>query len=142
MQWRFASDVDTELLAAMNEQLIADEGHRNPMGVAELRARNGRLAGVGIPRSRVRTGRQSSRVHAASSRRAWSYSPAPVLRRAPIPASRHRTRRVPPVSSRGLPGASRIVLEVLTANAAARAFWATVGFREYALTLELDPNAP
>jgi GNAT superfamily N-acetyltransferase len=39
MFFRRASEADYEVLAAMNQQLIKDEGHRNPMSVAELEQR-------------------------------------------------------------------------------------------------------
>src|ERR1043165_5322147 len=36
LSWHEASDSDLGLLAEWNHQLIRDEGHRNPMTVAEL----------------------------------------------------------------------------------------------------------
>ena len=36
MEWRPANDGDLDLLAEWNEQLIVDEGHRNPMTAPEL----------------------------------------------------------------------------------------------------------
>lgn len=36
----------------------------------------------------------------------------------------------------------RLALMSDATNAAARAFWSSVGFREYALTLELEPHHP
>jgi GNAT superfamily N-acetyltransferase len=39
MTHRFATTEDLDLLADWNHQLIRDEGHRNPMSVAELRQR-------------------------------------------------------------------------------------------------------
>jgi hypothetical protein len=46
MRYHLANDLDLPLLAEWNRQLIQDEGHRNPMTVAELQARmQGWLAG-------------------------------------------------------------------------------------------------
>ena len=39
MNYRFCTSPDASLLALLNLGLIRDEGHRNPMGVAELEAR-------------------------------------------------------------------------------------------------------
>jgi hypothetical protein len=39
MNWRVATKRDCKILAELNWQLIADEGHRNPMSVPELEAR-------------------------------------------------------------------------------------------------------
>lgn len=36
LSWREASEADLALLSEWNHQLIRDEGHRNPMTVAEL----------------------------------------------------------------------------------------------------------
>ena len=36
MQYRFASPEDAALLAPLNQNLIRDEGHRNPMTLAQL----------------------------------------------------------------------------------------------------------
>src|SRR5262245_39810553 len=39
MRWRLATVDDAPTLARMNDELIVDEGHDNPMTVAELEAR-------------------------------------------------------------------------------------------------------
>lgn len=39
LSWRFSVPADLPALAALNAQLIQDEGHRNPMTVRELEAR-------------------------------------------------------------------------------------------------------
>src|SRR5262245_8083326 len=36
MRWRFANDDDIRVVAELNHQLIADEGHSNPMRVKQL----------------------------------------------------------------------------------------------------------
>lgn len=39
MQYRFATTGDAALLAALNQQLIRDEGHRNPVDIVQLTVR-------------------------------------------------------------------------------------------------------
>lgn len=39
MEWRFAVPDDIPALAVLNQQLIQDDGHRNPMPVPELEER-------------------------------------------------------------------------------------------------------
>ncbi|MCB0015402.1 MAG: hypothetical protein KDE34_25980, partial [Anaerolineales bacterium] len=47
LQWRSPTPADIPLLAAMNQQLIRAEGHRNPMTLAQLEERMaGFLAGA------------------------------------------------------------------------------------------------
>ena len=141
MQWRFADAADALPLAEMNYQLISDEGHRNPMDVAQLRARmTGWLASeyraVIFERDRetvayalYRTDEQS-RVHLRQ------FFVARPFRRRGLGRLAFRLFRTEVVPT------SRVVLEVLTTNRAARAFWAAVGFHEYAITLELEPDLP
>ena len=47
MTYRKATSADYALLGALNHQLIRDEGHRNPMNVAELTERMRRWLGTG-----------------------------------------------------------------------------------------------
>ncbi len=41
MQWREATENDTEILAEMNSQLIEDEKHRDPLSLPALQKRMG-----------------------------------------------------------------------------------------------------
>jgi len=53
MTYRKATSADYPLLGALNHQLIRDEGHRNPMNVAQLTERMRRWLGTGEYTGRV-----------------------------------------------------------------------------------------
>lgn len=133
--WRFACAADAAQLAGMNEELIADEGHHNPMSRAELESRMRtwlsseyravlfERAGQVVAYALYRDG-EWGRVHlrhffvARSARRQGIGSQAVrLLREAVVPEK-------------------RVLLEVLAHNVAGKAFWLAAGFHEYALMLE------
>jgi GNAT superfamily N-acetyltransferase len=140
LTWRFAGPSDIRLLAALNRQLIDDEGHRNTMSVSELgdrmraflageyRAvlfdRDGRLAAYALyaQRSDGLYLRQFFVVREA--RRGGIGRQAMAILRAEV-----------------WPRDIRLYLEVLTANPRGLAFWRSLGFVDYALTLEMLPPA-
>ena len=140
MQWRFAKASDALSLAEMNRQLISDEGHRNPMDVEQLCARmigwlasefcaaiferDGEMIAYALYRSD-----EQGRIHLRQ------FFVGRSFRRRGLGRDAFRLFR-----TEVIPSDSRIVLEVLTTNRAARAFWTAVGFHEYAVTLELEPD--
>lgn len=141
MQWRSAEAIDVPSLAAMNQELIADEGHRNRMGIEQLRARmEGWLSsskyraalferdGEAVAYVLYRNDEQG-RVHLRQ------FFVARAFRRQGVGREAFHLFR-----SEVIPPSSHVVLEVLTTNANARAFWKAVGFHEYAITLELSPE--
>src|SRR5690606_8288952 len=140
MQWRLATGEDVRRLAEWNHQLIADEGHRNRMNVAELEQRMlGWLSsdyqavlfhheGNAVAYALVRED-ESGRTHVRQ------FFVVRQFRRQGLGRKAFGLFR-----SEVVPSDRRIVLEVLTANAAARSFWIANGFRDYAMTLELDPD--
>jgi GNAT superfamily N-acetyltransferase len=140
LTWRHASQTDIRLLAALNRQLIEDEGHRNAMSIAELgdrmraflageyRAvlfeRDGRLVAYALWAQRgdglylrqffvVREARRDGIGRAAMA----------ILRKDVWPQD------------------MRLYLEVLTANQRGLAFWRSLGFADYAVTLEMLPRS-
>jgi GNAT superfamily N-acetyltransferase len=139
MEWRHAGPADARLLAELNHQLIADEGHRNAMDVHQLEQRmSGWLAGeyravvfsqgADVIAYALYRDDESGRVHLRQffvvrhlRRRGFGREALGLFRSAVAPRDR------------------RIVLEVLTGNRAGRAFWEASGFREYAVTLEYEP---
>ena len=137
MQWRFANVADAPFLAELNLQLIADEGHRNPMNLEQLRARMaGWLAaeyravlfeegGEVIAYALFRTD-ERERIHLRH------FLVARPFRRRGLGRKAFRLFRSEAIS-RGSP----LILEVLSSNAVARAFWRALGFQEYAISLEL-----
>ena len=137
---RRATLSDLELLGSLNQQLIQDEGHRNALNLSQLRERmrgwitveytamlfeyKGEVVGYALYRDEpgliylrqffVRRDRRRKNM----GRKAFD-----LLRQQIWPAGK------------------RITVEVLIANEAAVAFWKAVGFKEYALTLEILPSA-
>jgi len=137
---RRASIADLELLGQLNHQLIEDEGHRNALTLSQLRERmrgwitveytamlfeyKGDVVGYALYRDEpgliylrqffVRRDRRRKSM----GRKAFD-----LLRQQIWPAGK------------------RITVEVLIANEAAVGFWKAVGFKEYAVTLEILPSA-
>jgi ribosomal protein S18 acetylase RimI-like enzyme len=135
MDFRKAVPSDLPLLARWNYQLIRDEGHRNPMGIPQLRRR---MAGwirkeykvllfeqdqilAGYVLYRKEKGHVYLRqffVDRKFRRKGWGRKAMKILLTKVWPQDR-------PVR-----------LEVLVQNKRARAFWAAVGFKDYCLTME------
>jgi predicted GNAT family acetyltransferase len=136
MHWRPATAQDVPELARLNQELIRDEGHDNPMDLPQLQRRmagglargyratlfsqDGRTLAYALYRDDERGGHQVRQFfvvrdarRAGNGRRAMQLLLAEVLR-----------------------SGARVSLDVLTANAAAHAFYRVLGFTPYALTLE------
>jgi predicted acetyltransferase len=136
MEYRQATVADAPTLAAMNGQLIRDEGHRNRMTPAELEAR---MAGwLGGEYQAVLFEDAGRPVGYALSRR----DPEFVYLRQFFVLSEHRRRGVGRSAiawlCRHAWGGARVRVEVLVGNAAGVAFWRSVGFADYCLTLERE----
>jgi ribosomal protein S18 acetylase RimI-like enzyme len=138
MKWRLATKRDCKILAEMNHQLIADEGHRNPMSVTELEGRmrnwleedyevilfedRGEAAAYAL--YRIQTGEVYLRHFFVV---------------------RHRRRQGLGRLAMGMllndiwPKAQRLTVSVLTHNEAAVKFWRSLGYRDYCLTMEMPP---
>lgn len=139
MIYRFATARDCPLLGELNHQLIRDEGHRNRMSVAELEGRmqkwlEGEYQGVIFedqdgPLGYALFRSDASEVH---------------LRQFFI--VRHLRRRgfgreaMKILQEQIWPRGKRLVVDVLVGNKAGVAFWRSVGFCDYALTLEHLPR--
>lgn len=127
MGWRLATEEDALLLAELNHQLDADERHRNPMTVdalaqrmrgwlsTEYRAvlflREQHVVAYALYRED-----ESGRVHLCQ------FLVARHLRRQGVGRDALRVLPAEVVATD-----KRFVLEVLTANAAARSFWREIG---------------
>jgi GNAT superfamily N-acetyltransferase len=140
MQYRPATPADAATLAAMNHQLIRDEGHRNPMTVAQLEAR---MAGwLGGEYQAVVFEDAGEAVGYALFRR----EPDHVYLRQFFVRPDHRRRGVGRAAIEWLQRhawglETRVRVEVLVGNAAGIAFWRAVGFRDYCMTLECEGGA-
>ncbi len=139
MQHRFATDDDLDLLAAWNHQLIRDEGHRNRMTVRELRQRMARWLG-GEYRAVVFTFDGEPVAYALYAENdSVVYLRQLFVRRG---CRREGIGRAAMKILRGKiwPAHKRLTVEVLTANEPAVAFWRSVGYNDYSLTLEILPE--
>jgi predicted acetyltransferase len=137
MNYRTASARDTALLAALNHQLIQDEGHRNPMSVRELERRmEGWLGGE---YEAVIFESKEDVVGYALYRRESEFV---YIRQFFI--VRHSRRRglgrsaIEWLRANSWKG-QRLRVEVLVGNETGISFWRSCGFRDYCLTLEAAP---
>jgi GNAT superfamily N-acetyltransferase len=140
IEFQFATLRDSGLLAELNHQLIQDEGHRNRMTVAELESRmNGWLAGE----YRAVLAEIDCEVAAYA---LFRDQPDEIyLRQLFVVRPRRRQGIGRLVMSflreRVWPKNKRLTVEVLVANQAAVAFWRSMGYSDYCLTLEIMPQA-
>jgi ribosomal protein S18 acetylase RimI-like enzyme len=135
-RWR-ATLADAALLAAMNQQLIADEGHRNAMTLAELEARMRRWLG----------GRYEATLFARDGQTVayalWREEPDWIYLCHFFVARAARRMGIGRLAMRMLaeevwPPGKRVRVEVLVGNETGIAFWRAVGFQDYCLTLEME----
>jgi ribosomal protein S18 acetylase RimI-like enzyme len=137
--FRYATFGDCPLLGELNHQLIQDEGHRNRMSVAELQGRmeqwlageyrgvifedKGELVGYALFRAEGELiYLRQLFVMRHLRRRGYGREAMRILREEIWPEDK------------------RLTVDVLVANTAAVEFWRAVGYRDYALTLEMMPN--
>jgi len=139
MKFRSATRDDCSLLAELNHQLIRDEGHRNPMTVAQLEQRmRDWLAGE---------------YHAILFEDYGEVVAYALFREQPdeiylrqLFVVRNRRRRgigrraVEILRSEVWPKTKRLTVDVLVTNQDAVAFWRAIGYADYSLTLEIFPG--
>jgi GNAT superfamily N-acetyltransferase len=135
LRFRPASESDADVIAPMNLGLIRDEGHRNPMTVPELAARMrewlaGEYRGVLFESEESTVGYALYRVT----------SDFVYLRQLYVSPS-HRRSGIGRCALEWLwenawVGQSVLRIEVLVGNSTGRAFWSSVGFTEYCVTME------
>ncbi len=137
LSWREASDSDLGLLAEWNHQLIRDEGHRNPMTVAQLSERMKQWL-QGEYRA-VLFSTEAPVAYALFTRNADPL----YLRQLFVRRECRRTgigrSAVATLREQIWPKNVRLTVEVLCANQTGVAFWRSVGFQDYSLQLELLP---
>ncbi len=135
MLYRFATHEDVAVLAALNNQLIRDEGHRNPMALSQLAER---MAGwLQVEYSAVVFEEQSRVVGYALFREEEEF----VYLRQLFVLREHRRKGIASEALNWLwanawQNAKRVRIEVLVGNETARQFWQSVGFHEYCITME------
>ena len=140
MRFRRATLNDCALLAELNHQLIRDERHKNRMTVPELEQRmKGWLAS------------EYSAVLFEDGGEAVAYAlyreqPEEIyLRQLFVARNRRRQgigrKAIEILRSEIWPKNKRLTVDVLIQNTAAVAFWRSVGYKDYCLTLEILPVA-
>lgn len=137
MEYRIATHVDIPALARMNQQLIRDEGHRNPMTLPELEQRmaawlRGEYEAVVFHEDAAELGYALYR-----------HDPGWIYLRQLFVHREHRRKGIGRTAMGWLranpwKNAPRIRVDVLVGNARGIAFWRSVGFIDYCMTLELD----
>jgi GNAT superfamily N-acetyltransferase len=136
--WREASEADLGLLAEWNHQLIRDEGHRNPMTVEQLAERmrkwlQGEYRAV-VFSSEEPVGYALFKVEAD----------AVYLRQFFVRRDRRRSgigqAAFAILKETIWPSGVRLTVDVLCHNQSGIAFWRSVGYRDYCLTLEMMPS--
>lgn len=139
VEFRFATSADVPLIAEMNRELMQDEGHAD---VLDLGALEDRMRGWLAGEYRAVLFEQGGEVVAYALLRPEGVDT--YLRQFFV--RRHVRRRgvgreaIRILLATALAEAPRITLDVLTGNGPARVFWEAVGFREYAIAMELRPG--
>jgi GNAT superfamily N-acetyltransferase len=137
IEHRTATSADVPVLARLNQQLIEDEGHRNPMDLTELEARMRSMLSGNYTATLFE---QGTHVVAYA---LWTEQPDWVYLRQFFVARDSRRRGVGTQTIRVLtdevwPADKRIRVDVLVGNRPALEFWRAVGFVDYLITLEMD----
>ena len=137
MNCRFATFEDIAILTSMNEQLIADEGHRNPMNREQLAER---MSGwLKTEYQAVLFLEGQTKVGYTLFRRETGY----VYIRQFFVLAEYRRKRIGQNAIQWLrknawPNALRLRIEVLVDNVVGREFWRSVGFVDYCITMEVQ----
>ncbi len=139
MNYRHAVVGDIPVIAAMNLAMIRDTGHRNPMNREQLADRlagwlRGDYRAVLFEDANATAGYALYRVD-PDGIYLRQFFVAPEFRRRGV--GRGALAWLLAVEWRG----RRIRLEALMGNRAAIAFWHAVGFKEYGVILEREPDA-
>jgi len=139
MTFRPATPNDSPLLATMNHQLIRDEGHRNRMTVPELEQRmRSWLSGE----YRAVLFEDNGQVVAYA---LFREQPEEIYLRQLFVVRDRRSqgigrKAVELLRTQVWPKTKRLTVEVLVANKRAVAFWRSIGYTDYCLTLEILPE--
>jgi len=138
LSWREASEDDLGLLADWNLQLIRDEQHRNPMTVGQLAERMRNWLKTGEYRAVVFSS-DAPVCHAVFKQDAGLIH----LRQFFVRRDRRRTgigrAAVAILREQIWPRDVRLTVDVLCHNEGGVAFWRSVGYRDYNLTMEIMP---
>ncbi len=139
LTWHEATDADVGLLADWNLQLIRDEQHRNPMNVEQLAERMRNWLRTGEYRAIVFSAGDEPVCHAV-----FKQEPELIhVRQFFVRRDRRRLGigrgAVAILKQQIWPRGVRLTVDVLCHNPGGVAFWRSVGYRDYNLTLEIMP---
>jgi GNAT superfamily N-acetyltransferase len=137
LSWREASVSDLGLLAEWNHQLIRDEGHRNPMTIEQLAERMRKWL-EGEYRAVIFSSQDPVAYTLFKQEEALIYLRQLFVRRDKRRAGIGRSAVAILRRDIWRPGI-RLTVDVLCQNDAGIAFWRSVGYRDYSLTLEIMP---
>ena len=139
MEYHIAYETDLDILAQWNHQPIRDEGHRNPMTVSQLRDRIRQWLSADY--TAVIFDKDGESVAYALYRE----SEDEIYLRQLFVKPENRNQGIGKEAVRILKEEiwtkpKRLTVDVLSHNKAAIAFWYSVGYKDYCLTLEIMPN--
>lgn len=136
-QFRFATVGDAPQLASMNARLIRDERHRCQLSLTELQDQHVQWLSGEYQAVMFATDDQLVGYALYKQEPDWIYLRQffvePEYRRQGIGRSAMRW-----LMENAWKNALRIRLEVLVHNSPAQAFWESLGFRPYCITMELE----
>lgn len=140
MIYREATLADCHSLAELNHQLIQDEGHRNPMTVQELEQR---MRDWLSSEYRAVIYEDDGEIIAYALFREQAQE---IYLRQLFVVRHHRSQgvgrqAVEMLQTQIWPKTKRLTVEVLAANERAVNFWRSVGYTDYALSLEIVPES-
>ncbi|OBR46978.1 GNAT family N-acetyltransferase [Paraburkholderia tropica] len=137
MNFRFAVAQDARLLAPLNAQLIRDEGHRNSMTVDQLEQRMASWLARGEYEAVI-----FGQAGATTGYALFCRKDGHVYLRQFVVAPDFRRRGVGRCALNWLwtnawKDVDRLRIDVLAGNREGQAFWRSVGFQPYCLTMEM-----
>ena len=140
MEYYKANDTDITLLAEWNHQLIQDEGHRNQMTVPQLC--NRMQDWLSVDYTAVVFTKDKDPVAYALYRENENEI---YLRQLFVKRGYRRKgigRRAVQILREDIwPQSKRLTVDVLSKNTSGIAFWRSVGYQDYCVTLEIMPSA-
>ncbi len=141
MKYRAATIADCPVLSQLNHELIRDEGHRNAMTIAQLNERISDWLTSGAYRAMVFEADGETVAYAL-----FRETEAEIHLRQFFVARHRRREGIGRRAMRDLfvnvwPRNKRLTVSVLAKNGAGVAFWRSMGYTEYDLTLEIMPPA-
>jgi ribosomal protein S18 acetylase RimI-like enzyme len=139
LEYHIANETNLDILAQWNHQLIRDEGHRNQMTVSQLRDRMREwLSGDYTAVIFDKDGKTVAYALFRENENEFYLRQLFVKRE-----KRHQGigKEAVGILKEGIwTKSKRLTVDVLSGNKQGIAFWRSVGYKDYCLTLEIMPN--